>query len=347
MLSKKKRSIEIKIVTKNEKSKGRVSFSHLSNVFSSLQNIFNEVGDYFAGESYRETGPSKSLITKLTELELIEAHHSDLTIVAELPNFQQTTLTTDRPLGIIALENLNGIFEKIDPEKDIGEEVGKIIKEDKHKTKILKSISEFWPEKDYEYSIKLGEYPVRKLNPLNKALLDKYLEGEKKEDEEELIGPLVSLTVVEPLTFHIGKKPKLKCVFTSEIEELAKKYIGKVVKIRGRPHIFKRGGGKTFENVNYIKPVDEWIFQQINYNDYSFELKDSLIAKVDFIDRMVVLENEDLNILCISDSWDECIEQFEEFFIYLWEEFALASDEELTMDGRVFKNKLKGLVVGS
>ncbi len=67
-----------------------------------MQNIFNELGDYFAGEKFRESGPSKNAITEFLELELIGAHHSDLTIVAELPAYEMT-LTPETPLSTIVL----------------------------------------------------------------------------------------------------------------------------------------------------------------------------------------------------------------------------------------------------
>lgn len=338
------RTIEIKIATKKERGKGRVSFQLLSNVFSSMQNIFNELGDYFAGEKFRESGPSKSSITEFLELELVDAHHSELTLVAELPLYQMT-LTTDKPLSTVVLDNFDRIIDKIENNDDIGKEVGNIIQDEKHKVKILKSVSEFWPEKEYDFSIKVGDYPYRALNYKRKAVLSKYLEGEKKEGDEELIGPLVSLTIVEPLTFYIGKKPRIRCVFSSEIEELSKKYIGKIVKIIGRPSILHKGGEKVFENVYHIKPIDEWEFKEFYCEDYGLKLIEPLIAKVDFIDKMVVMENEEYNILCISNSWEECIEQFNEFFVFLWKEFALVPDHELTKDALKLKYKLREFVV--
>ncbi len=338
------RTIEIKIATKKDKGKGRVSFNLLSNIFSSMQNIFNELGDYFAGEKFRESGPSKSSIADFLELELIGAHHSDLTIVAELPTHQMT-LSTDKPLSAIVLNNFDRIIDTIESHDDIGQEVGKIIKDEKHKIKILKSVSDFWPEKEYDISLRVGNNPHKVLNYQRKVVLSKYLGGEKKEGDEELIGPLVSLTVVEPLIFYIGKKPRVKCEFSSDIEDMAKKYIGKIVKIIGRPAILQKGGEKIFENVSHIKPINEWEFRGVCSEEYDLKFKETLMAKVDFIDKMVVIENEEYNILCISDSWEECIEQFNEFFVFLWKEFALVSDDELTKDALVLKHKLKNLVV--
>ncbi|MFZ3382739.1 MAG: hypothetical protein WA144_02320 [Candidatus Methanoperedens sp.] len=338
------KTIEIKIGTKKEKGKGRVSFHLLSNIFSSTQNIFNELGDYFAGEKFRECGPSKSTITELIELELVEAHHSDLTIVAELPPYQMT-INEDKPIGETVLENFGRIIDTIKEEGNLGQNIGEIIKDEKHKIKVLKSISDFWPNKEFDFSIKLGKNPYRTLNYQNKAAIDKYLEGEKTAGDEELIGPLVSITIVEPLTFYVGKKPRIKCVFTSEIEDLAKKYIGKIVKIQGHQHSVLKNSEMTFENVHYIKPIEEWNFKEIHKFQHNLKFKESLIAKVEFVDQMIVVENEEYNILCISDNWDDCIEQFEEFFVFLYEEFALAPDNELTNDGINLKNKLKKLVV--
>lgn len=340
----KKQNIEIKIITK-KKGKGRVSFNILSNLFSSIQNVFNELGDYFSGEEFRNRGPSKNKVTDLLELELTEVHHSNLTICAELPAYQET-LTNEELLSDVVINNFDMIIDTVIHSEDIGKDVGKIIQDEKHKTKILKSVYDFWPrDSEYEYNITSGLNSTRFLKSERRKSLDKYLEGIKIEGEEELIGPLTSLSIIEPLTFYVGKKPKRKCEFTNEIEELSKKYIGKIVKIRGNPKYQTRGAEKIFENVHYIKPIETWDFENFHSDVDVIQLKNPIKANVDFIDKMIVIENEEFNILCISENWDDCLEQFNEFFIFLWENFAEEANDKLTKDGIILKEKLLNSVV--
>lgn len=338
------RSVEIKIKTSDD-SEG-VPFKLLSTIFYYVQNSFEELGNYFAGEGYKDVGPSKKPISNLTEISLLAVKKGSIVLQGEMPSYCQHTLSDEPPLSTKVLDSFNKIIENIESKSDISSEIGKIIKKDNYKTKILGSISEFWPNEraKYNLSIKVGNHQYKNLSNNRKVLLRKFLEGERKIGEEELIGPLTSLSIVEPLIFSIGKKPKIKCEFRSSVRQIAKRNIGNIVKIRGRPITRKKGGHKIFEKVNYISPIKEWDFNKIAQGEYIFEFREPITAKVNFIDEMVVLENDNFNILIIADHWEEALEQFEESFVFLWEKIALESDENLTEGAINLKNILNDLV---
>lgn len=344
---KEERTIQIKI--DNEETSQKVPFKTLSNLFFYIQNTFEELGNYFSGEGFKDFGPTKKTIRELVELSLVDTHKGSVVIEAEIPPIYQKTLTDEKPLSIVVLDGFNEIIEEIETAEDLGRGVGEIVRDERHKTKILTSIQGFWPQQNAQYklSIKTAERPYSPLTKERRVVLDSYLEGERRDDEEELIGPLTSLSIVPPLTFEIGKKPKLKCRFASEIEDLAKRNIGKIVQIRGRATIPKKGRDKIYENVHVLKPVEEIFFDKIHWKKHVLEFKEPLVTQVDFIEKMVVLKNEEYDILIISEGWEDGIREFNEYFMFLWEEYVLAPDEELTKDAIELKKKLNELVVKS
>jgi len=57
------------------------------------------------------------------------------------------------------------------------------------------------------------------------------------------------------------------------------------------------------------------------------------------------IENEDLGIMVVAPSLDQCLLDFQEEFFILWTEYAQAPDETLTEDAKDLKHRIRALVL--
>ena len=72
--------------------------------------------------------------------------------------------------------------------------------------------------------------------------------------------------------------------------------------------------------------------------------KEPLMLDNEMIDGQLCLSHQELNLFVYGYSWGECNDQIHEELAMLWEEYALAPDEELTEDAIALKEKLLRMV---
>ena len=85
-------------------------------------------------------------------------------------------------------------------------------------------------------------------------------------------------------------------------------------------------------------------FNKIGYGKHLFKLKLPIRVEAEPSTEGWILYHEELRILAVAPTIDECIDEFQEYFYVLWEEYVNKSDDELTDGGQVLKHKLLDLV---
>ena len=75
-----------------------------------------------------------------------------------------------------------------------------------------------------------------------------------------------------------------------------------------------------------------------------FRFKDPLMLESENVEGGLCLTHKELTLSACGKSWGECDRIIREELATLWEEYALAPDDELTVDAIALKNKLLGMV---
>lgn len=118
---------------------------------------------------------------------------------------------------------------------------------------------------------------------------------------------------------------------------------------------------KTFQNVNVsglqnlIKftmdsqsygeiPIGEISFNRIFATNGDVELKTPLVASVSSEPGKYTLKNDDLGIEVTKATWDEAVQQFHDYFVFYWLQYADKDDSELVGEEKETKDFLKKLV---
>mgnify|MGYP001117548839 CR=1 FL=1 len=76
----------------------------------------------------------------------------------------------------------------------------------------------------------------------------------------------------------------------------------------------------------------------------TYKFKEPLMLDNDTADGQLCLSHRGLKLCAYGSSWGECNDQIREQLAMLWEDYALAQDEELTNGAIALKEKLLGMV---
>ena len=69
-------------------------------------------------------------------------------------------------------------------------------------------------------------------------------------------------------------------------------------------------------------------------------MKKPIVVDPVFVGEEIILEFPDFNIIATGSSREDAIAAFEEDFIWLWREYVLENDEQLSGDAIKFKEQL-------
>ena len=78
--------------------------------------------------------------------------------------------------------------------------------------------------------------------------------------------------------------------------------------------------------------------------DKILKFKKPLMLEGEKVECGLCLTHKELSLSACEKSWGECVDIIREELTMLWEEYALAPDDELTADAIALKNKLLEMV---
>lgn len=103
-------------------------------------------------------------------------------------------------------------------------------------------------------------------------------------------------------------------------------------------------------DIKYIKKTsgyEQYLVVSINdvfIKDKKVRLSKDISLIVQFENGQYIVSYNNLGLLAVNDSLDGAIDEIQKEFSGLWDDYVLCLEEELTMDGLKFKNKLKEYV---
>lgn len=78
----------------------------------------------------------------------------------------------------------------------------------------------------------------------------------------------------------------------------------------------------------------------VTTGDKILSFAEPIIANVSFIDNVYSCQNEGLGIDAISPKLEECIKDFEDEILFIWNEYGKEDNAKLTSDAKELKGKI-------
>jgi hypothetical protein len=125
----------------------------------------------------------------------------------------------------------------------------------------------------------------------------------------------------------------------------AQKYVdaGPIV-IAGKLAYSNEGRLVSIENAGGVTPIDSIKFRRMISSTGDVELKAPVEGKLAYRNGKWHLYNDDLGIDVSKPTWDETVQQFHDYFIFIWTEYATKDDALMSDEEKDIKQCLIGLV---
>jgi len=96
--------------------------------------------------------------------------------------------------------------------------------------------------------------------------------------------------------------------------------------------------------ISLENPLRRLSISEVFINERKVKLSEPLSMKIQFEDQHYILSHDDLGLLAISRMLDNAVNEIQEEFSELWNEYVTCPEEELTEDAKALRAKLIGLV---
>jgi hypothetical protein len=314
-----------------------------------LQSALLHVGDYLTGNDFRTRGGSTELVRRRCTLLISEVRMGSFEATLELEPFQPTA-SGGPSLGEESIHKLREVVALVESENAIESKVDQSITEPRHRTRILKDLRDLWPEEEDKLDVEVGfdGAPQSRLTPPGKLVLEGLLSRQRNAEQVSVKGVLGTVHILpgDPFFRITGPDGRVTCRMSEEQREDARTWLGKPAIVYGQAEFDSAGNVRQMTSVDRIEPFRELTLQRLLRGDDELVLRIPVAISIDFRDSMWVSENEDLGIVCVSEDYDECLQNFQDEFFFAWKEYGSADDSTLTVGARDLKRALTHLVRG-
>ena len=308
-----------------------------------LQTLINHLGDYLTGSDYRRSGHSLDSVRNSCRLIFDKVEIGSFKANLGLQD-KQTVLSGYQTLGEESIQKFYEIIQDFVSDVNLEKAFVDRIKHPLHRTRIIEDIYKIWPKESTKYKIqfKTPKGTEIELKPNYKLLIHGLISKESYENvSAKGVLSMIQVAPTKQKTIRIfGPDGKINCTFPKELEEHAKKLLGKPVIIYGQAVFDAKGDIKEITEVNKIKQFTDLELLRIFHGNEELQFSQPLIVSIDYNDDMWIMENTELGAIAANSVYEECLNSFQQEILFVWKEYGRSGDNELTADAIDLKHKI-------
>lgn len=123
-------------------------------------------------------------------------------------------------------------------------------------------------------------------------------------------------------------KDRVRLQFRDKASENAARSIaGNAVYIAGKLMYSQEGDLMEIRDAHDLTPATEIRFRRLIAPDGDVSIKVPLSARVSYDGSSWTLSNEDLGLSVTKDNWDDTVQAFHDYFVFLWSEYMIGEKE--------------------
>ncbi len=320
-----------------------ISFRLLSKLLDGIQNTFFCIGLALTEREAKSTGRIPNYIQQACELRRVIEKPGSYEVVAEVADLYQNNLF-DFDLGKKTLDSFNILINSLS-ENDANT-ISTTFPDSIHRRRILRSVETYCPRVGDEWEIVFKDTLRQKSNILNINVRELIQQAVSPPDIEMMTvtGKLMRLHLDEH-KIAIYYQPTgriLDCYYDIEIEDFIIGNLKDLIQVTGHVQLDASGHPEKIIDANSISELDlsPVKYTKLSNSEVSLDLKKPIVVDPVFVGEEIILEFPDFNIIATGSSREDAIAAFEEDFIWLWREYVLENDEQLSGDAIKFKEQL-------
>jgi hypothetical protein len=327
-----------------------IPFKTLVNILDGIQNTFYYIGMEITNREVKSRARVPSDIMQACELKQVMERPGSYEVVAEIPELMQYEMFPDMDLGKVALNKYLGMTEWISGDAGFSD-INTIFPTQSHRNRILKSMQRYLPREGDEWSLTIHEPDgTRQYGLFNRQSIQKinrtvYV---PQFETKTITGELMRINFDQHriVVKHKPSEKSLECSYNPEDEDAILENRDGYLLISGLIELDAGGNPDKISNVTDIRFLDlsPVKISRIISDGLVLELNKPLIIEPVFEDQEVVLNYDELNIISVGQDREESIKDFEDDFIWLWREYVMVEDNNLSVDAITLKQLLQDMV---
>jgi hypothetical protein len=327
-----------------------VPFKTLADVLDGIQNTFYYIAMEITKREVKSRARIPMDILQACELRRVLEKPGSYQVVAEISAPVEAEIFQGLDLGKSVLDKYMETARWISESEDV-RDIEKIFPETRHRTRILKSIEKYSPREGDDWALVFEDgVDKRYIGTINAKARKRITQAINMPmySTMTITGKLMRIHLDE-YKMYIQYPPTgklLDCHYSPESEDFIIESRNGYIQLNGMIEADESGNPQKIVKVNYIQELDlsPVKLSIIRGENITLKLSKPIIMEPLFENQEIVLYYDDFNIIASGQNRDEAVKDFEQDFIWLWQEYALADDDSLSVDAITMKLALKDMV---
>lgn len=330
--------------------KGGIGFKLLAGILNGVQDTFYYIGLAELKRAVRARARIPLEIQRGCELRRVLERPGSYEVVAEVAAPPEAVLFPEGDLGWRVLEKYLQIVNLVTREEDL-QGLADLFPDSAHRKRILRSMEAYCPKEGEEWRLSIGGNEAIPLSGVLGSQARDRIRRVLYEPEVETMtvtGELVRLHLDEhklgilyPLTRRV-----LDCFYDPDLEDFVVQNLKGMLQVTGRVQLDANGFPEKIVNATEIAELDlsPVRLTSVTTPHLTLVFNRPLAFSPVLEDQELVVELPEYNIIATGATRDAVIKELENDLIWVWREYGLADDAELSADARQLKQAIRSLV---
>ena len=329
---------------------GRVPLTLLAEKLKALQSLLFHAAATVEHDPAGRRGQWANRYRDAVELRFTDAHHSDLTIEAELPS---SGLFPDN-IGIRALDLAYGFAEDVESDRGAGR-----VPDRQERLLLLRTLEQLAPRSPEAYSLTFangsaGHAGVRitgQTRTRAQMLIYRELLDERSDVEEaRVVGTLTKIhydVAPQMLSVRVSAGREVRCYYDESLrEQVASLCAGSIVEVVG---LAGTSAGGHLKQIDYVKTVDPVSMEPVRiarfeHDGRTYPLREAVAFNIEFSEGVWAYSSDVLGIRGYATRREDALRELHEAFDFVYQDIALEADDALEAKAIDLKRQVLALV---
>ena len=331
-----------------EETREGVPLRLLSAIFSGVQETVYHIAMAESGREMRTRARVPEGIHMQYQLTRVAEHNSVYTVEVAFPPLEQAVLPFCQGDRSAVLDKYDSLLSALSRSED--GTISELIPDTAWRKRILRSAGGYCPKKGDQWYITMGRernVASTTLSPVTGDYIDSIL-FEPGFEDMTLNGELVRVHLDENKLgiCYQPTKSVLDCTYDPELEDLVVENLKRIVHVTGTVQLDENACPDKIVKVTGIRPLDlrPLVLKSVEGPDGTLVFKQARSIAPSYEDEQVVFEVPDLHIIASGNTREDAVEQLFSDLVWVWKEYVLSPNEELTRDAADFAARLRSMV---
>jgi hypothetical protein len=336
---------------------GRVPLTLLADKLKALQSLLFHAAATVSKDKVARRGQWANRYRDAVELRFANAHHSELTIEAELPDATAPALKPEFDLGWQAINLAYDFARRLNESDGVG--LKALVPDRQERALLLRTIESMSPDPAENYAITFANGPAQhpgvSLTGASRLrarlmLLQQAIDEAESAREATIVGTLTKIHYdvgPQKLAVRVGPGNEVDCFYDDTLrEQVSNLCAGSIVEVVGVATLDVEGRVKQIDSVTGVEAVSMEPIRMSTFENSGrrYRLREAVPFSIEFTEGVWAYSNDTLGIRGYADRREDALRELHEAFDFAYRDIGLADEDTLIGKAIEMKREFQRLV---